>query len=407
MGNIGILAIGVLLIIAVLFIGYKMDTASDSTQARKAAKAVKDKKTKLKQKQSEYEYTDKEESDIYTNENLYDMHYESDDDESYESDFVSPNDLAEEDEYEEDDISLFEQQPTDNYTFNNDIDDEIAFETYDPADEAQEVEEVEEPEYEEYVEEEEAEPDGPEAIIDFGIFDNDDEEQAIEPVVNFEKTEENEEFEGFGGFETEPEPEPEKPKRRGRPKKVKEEKEEAPKAKKGRKAKKEVEPEQEPETEYDFSSTMVFDVDKLNAEIDSLDDDNFSYSDAVDMDSKISELDEEEVADTFADGPFKPIEEDAESFMDKINKMKEVASVDDFSGFSVDTRDEDLKAVHKKYTKKRTEEDFIDDTQISFMPDEQEEPAESVDIGFLAEMEKTLKQNQKDRMAKGRKKKDE
>lgn len=407
MGNIGILAIGVLLIIAVLFIGYKMDTASDSTQARKAAKAVKDKKTKLKQKQSEYEYTDKEESDIYTNENLYDMHYESDDDESYESDFVSPNDLAEEDEYEEDDISLFEQQPTDNYTFNNDIDDEIAFETYDPADEAQEVEEVEEPEYEEYVEEEEAEPDGPEAIIDFGIFDNDDEEQAIEPVVNFEKTEENEEFEGFGGFETEPEPEPEKPKRRGRPKKVKEEKEEAPKAKKGRKAKKEVEPEQEPETEYDFSSTMVFDVDKLNAEIDSLDDDNFSYSDAVDMDSKISELDEEKVADTFADGPFKPIEEDAESFMDKINKMKEVASVDDFSGFSVDTRDEDLKAVHKKYTKKKTEEDFIDDTQISFMPDEQEEPAESVDIGFLAEMEKTLKQNQKDRMAKGRKKKDE
>ena len=152
---------------------------------------------------------------------------------------------------------------------------------------------------------------------------------------------------------------------------------------------------------------MVFDVDKLNAEIDSLDDDNFSYSDAVDMDSKISELDEEEVADTFADGPFKPIEEDAESFMDKINKMKEVASVDDFSGFSVDTRDEDLKAVHKKYTKKKTEEDFIDDTQISFMPDEQEEPAESVDIGFLAEMEKTLKQNQKDRMAKGRKKKDE
>lgn len=408
MGNIGILAIGVLLIIAVLFIGYKMDTASDSTQARKAAKAVKDKKAKLKQKQSEYEYTDKEESDIYTNENLYDMHYESDDDESYESDFVSPNDLAEEDEYEEDDISLFEQQPTDNYTFNNDIDDEIAFETYDPADEAQEVEEVEEPEYEEYVEEEEAEPDGPEAIIDFGIFDNDDEEQAIEPVVNFEKTEENEEFEGFGGFETASEPEPEKPKRRGRPKKVKEEKEEAPKAKKGRKAKKEVEPEQEPETEYDFSSTMVFDVDKLNAEIDSLDDDNFSYSDAVDMDSKISELDdEEEVADTFVDGPFKPIEEDAESFMDKINKMKEVASVDDFSGFSVDTRDEDLKAVHKKYTKKKTEEDFIDDTQISFMPDEQEEPAESVDIGFLAEMEKTLKQNQKDRMAKGRKKKDE
>ena len=64
MGNIGILAIGVVLIVAVLFIGYKMDTASDSTHARKAAKAVKDKKSKLKQKQSEYEYTDKEESDI-------------------------------------------------------------------------------------------------------------------------------------------------------------------------------------------------------------------------------------------------------------------------------------------------------------------------------------------------------
>lgn len=94
--------------------------------------------------------------------------------------------------------------------------------------------------------------------------------------------------------------------------------------------------------------------------------------------------------------------------MDKINKMKEAASVDDFSGFSVDNRDEDLKAVHKKYTKKKTEEDFMNDTQISFMPDDkEEEPTESVDIGFLAEMEKTLKQNQKDRMTKGRKKKDE
>lgn len=396
MGNIGILAIGVVLIVAVLFIGYKMDTASDSTHARKAAKAVKDKKSKLKQKQSEYEYADKEESDIYANENLYDMHYESDDDETYESDYVSPNDLAEQDEYEEDDISLFEQQPTDNYTFNNDIDDEIAFEVYDPAETAQETQE---PEYEEYEEEDEAEPDGPEAVIDFGIFDNDDEEPVVEPVVDFEEVEEIE-------IKPEPEPEPAKPKRRGRPKKVKEEKEEAPKATRGRKAKKEVEVEPE---EADFSSTMVFDVDKLNAEIDSLDDNNFSYTDAVDMDSKISELDDEEdTSDTFVDGPFKPIEEDAESFMDKINKMKEAASVDDFSGFSVDTRDEDLKATHKKYTKKKTEEDFIDDTQFSFMPEEQaEEQTESVDIGFLAEMEKTLKQNQKDRMTKGRKKKDE
>lgn len=403
MGNIGILAIGGLLIFAVLFIGYKMDTAQ-SASARKSAKAVKTKKSKAK-KQDVYEYTDKEESDIYTQENLYDMSYNSDDEDGYETDYVSQNDLAEEDEYEEDDISLFEQQPTDNYTFNNDIDDNLDFETYDSEETVEEVSTYEEPEYEEFEEEEEAEADGPEAVIDFGIFDSDEEEPTVEPVFDFDIEPEEEEIE----VEIEPEPEPEKPKRRGRPKKVKEE---APKAPRGKKAKKEVEP--KPAKEPDFSSTMIFDVDKLNAEIDDLDNDSgfsvaskepeIEYTDAVDMDSRISELDDEVETNSFVDGPFKPVEEDAESFMDKINKMKEAASVEDFSGFSVDTRDEDLKAAHKKYTKKKTEEDFMNEPQISFMPEDKEEKEESVDIGFLAEMEKTLKQNQKDRMTKGKKK---
>ena len=379
MGNIGILAIGIVLIVVVLFIGYRMDTASNRSQARKAAKAVRDRK--LSENEEEYEYTDKEESDIYAEQNLYDMHYESDDEEEYESDFVSSRDLVEEDEYEEDDISLFENQSTEEYTFNNDLDDEIAFETYDPEEKSNRYEDVVEVE-----------------------------EEPEEEIV-------------FDAFEPEPEPEPEievepvKPKKtRGRPKKNKTE--ETPKSTRGRKAKKEVEPEpivEEPE-ENDFSSTMIFDVDKLNAEIDSLDEDfksrepEIEYSDALDMDAKILELDDDDnFSEPIVDGPFKPEADDAESFMDRINSMKEVASVDDFSGFSVDTKDEELREAHRKYTKKKTEEEInlMNDNQISFIEHPQEEATESVDIGFLAEMEKNLKQNQKDRMTKGKKKKDE
>ncbi len=55
MGNIGILAIGGLLIFAVLFIGYKMDTAQ-SASARKSDKAVNTKKSKAKN-DNLYEYT--------------------------------------------------------------------------------------------------------------------------------------------------------------------------------------------------------------------------------------------------------------------------------------------------------------------------------------------------------------
>lgn len=390
MGNIGILAIGVVLIVAVLVIGYKMDTASNRTQARKAAKSIKDKSSK--QIEDEYEYTDKEEADIYAEQNLYDMHYDSDDEEGYESDFVSPRDLAEEEEYEEDDISLFEKQSADEYTFNNDIDDELDFEIYDPEEKVNNYDEV--PEYEETIEIEE-EPEAEE--VEFEGFTN-----ASRPETEIEEE-----------VELEEEPEPVKPKKtRGRPRKNKEE---APKATRGRKAKKEVESEPVVE-EHDFSSTMIFDVDRLNAEIDSLDEDlaprepEVEYSDAVDIDAKISELeDDDNFSEPIVDGPFKPVEEDAESFMDRINQMKEAASVDDFSGFSVDSKDEDIRDAHKKYTKRKTEEEInlMNDNQISFIQEPQETPTESVDIGFLAEMEKTLKQNQKDRMAKYKKKKEE
>lgn len=405
MGNIGILAIGIVLIVAVLFIGYKMDTAPDKVQARKLDK---DRKSKHLEDDYDYEYTDREESDIYTNENLYDMHYESDDNESYESDFVTSKDLMEENEYEEDDISLFENQSTEEYTFNNDLDDEISFETYDQDEVVQQYQETPEyqevPEYEE-IEKVEEEPE----VQDIMGFEAFEQEEVVEPEDEVQIEE-----------EPEIEPEPEKPKKtRGRPRKNKSE-EDSSKPKRGRKAKKEVEPEpivEEPED--DFSSTMIFDVDRLNAEIDSLDEDNFplhseepeiEYSDAVDMDEKILELeDDDNFSEPAIDGPFKPVEEDAESFMDKINRMKEIASADNVSDFSVDNKDEELKAIHKKYTRKKTAEeiDLMSDNQISFIQEPEEEPKETVDIGFLAEMEKTLKQNQKDRIAKGKKKKDE
>lgn len=412
MGNIGILAIGIVLIVAVLFIGYKMDTAPDKAPVRKTPKPVKDKKSKHLEDNYDYEYTDREESDIYTNENLYDMHYESDDNESYESDFVTSKDLMEENEYEEDDISLFENQSTEEYTFNNDLDDEISFETYDQDEVIEQYQETpqyqEVPEFEEVVDVEEVEEE-PE-VQDIMGFETFEQEEVVEPEVEVQIEE-----------EPEIEPEPEKTKKtKGRPRKNKSE-EEVAKPKRGRKAKKEVEPEpivEEPE-EDDFSSTMIFDVDRLNAEIDSLDEDNYSliseepeieYSDAVDMDEKILELDDDDdFSEPVVDGPFKPVEEDAESFMDKINRMKEIASADNVSDFSVDNKDEELKAIHKKYTRKKTAEeiDLMNDNQISFIQEPEEEPTETVDIGFLAEMEKTLKQNQKDRIAKGKKKKDE
>ena len=51
MGNIGILILGAVLIIAVLFIGYKMDTAAEKAPKMKAPKKQKAQKNKTKVKE--------------------------------------------------------------------------------------------------------------------------------------------------------------------------------------------------------------------------------------------------------------------------------------------------------------------------------------------------------------------
>ena len=134
MGNIGTLALGALLIIGVLFIGYKMDTASERVpkkKAPKAPKAPKKPKTKIKE-----EYVEEVAQEIDE-----DMPYDGEEDEFFANDSVN--------EYEEDDVSLFGASEEVESTFNNDIDDAISF-NVEPKQEY--VEETVVPVQEEYIE---------------------------------------------------------------------------------------------------------------------------------------------------------------------------------------------------------------------------------------------------------------
>ena len=112
MGNIGTLALGALLILGVLFIGYKMDTASEKAPVRKKQQVPKtQKKSKVKE-----EYIEETLEDIYD----LDIPYESEENEFFTNDSIN--------KYEEDDISLFGASEDVEFTFDNDIDDEISFE---------------------------------------------------------------------------------------------------------------------------------------------------------------------------------------------------------------------------------------------------------------------------------------
>lgn len=357
MGNIGILILGAVLIIAVLFIGYKMDTAAEKAPKMRAPKKPKAPKKKVKVKEEYDEEPLDEESDDKFPTDLSDDNIEDYTEEVYESDDIEQEDLVEDSAYEDEDVSLFSTSDNVESTFNNDIDNELSFETEEPV-------------------------------------------ASKKPVVESYEPEEL--------------------------------------------------PEEKSQEVDDFSSTMIFDTDKLNGEleeIDKMDDLNAmldmvgdlervgnmqsdysnsnnhsepeDFSEPVyDIDDKIKALDEDDysvnsapvVEDTVNEGPIKPDTDDAESFMNQLKKLQETAEADDFSGFVVDNKDKELKETHKRYTKKKS---VISEEaqQISFMPEENETEEDislgdsGMDMNFLAEMEKNLKANQKERLAKNKTKK--
>lgn len=388
MGKLGILAVGAILIIGVLFIGYKMDNVEPKSPARKAPKAPK-KKTKVKNEYME-EKEDKKEENLYPTPDVSEIPYENDDNEYYEEDNVNQSDLMESNEYEDEDISLFSSSDNVESTFNNDIDNELSFET-------EEKEDI-------IIPDEEAVP---EPI----------EEPTPEPI---------------------PEPVEEVKPKRGRRKKVVEEPAPEPVV-------------EEPVQAEETYSTMIFDTEKLNSELEEIDNmdkaninttpeidnrldifgQNFGASEpepatsesapvvseelepedysapVYDIDEKIEALDDDvptqKNEEESVDGPFKPAENEAESFMNELKRMKESAEADDFVGFAVETKSEELKEIHKKYTKKKSASIEEDNLQISFIPaqEKNEEPKkDDVDMNFLAQMEKNLKESQKERLTK-------
>lgn len=127
-GNIAPLIIGALLLCCVLFIGYKMDQTPEYEPAPKKMKPAKPpKKMKIEQNETP-EITEQEESEIFGLENKNDIPYEKDENEYYEKDeIVDFSTLPEDDEYEEDDVSLFMLDENSKSSFEN-IDDDISFE---------------------------------------------------------------------------------------------------------------------------------------------------------------------------------------------------------------------------------------------------------------------------------------
>lgn len=376
MGNLGTLALGALLIIGVLFIGYKMDTSSQKSYKSKVSKRKKDKSPFRE------EYDEDDDDDIYPSKissdsfeddeqgnftTKYDKYYEDDDTETYEydndysqeyeADEINQSDLVEDNAYEEEDISFFKNNDDIQTTFDDDIDNNIAFETE-------------------------------EDNLNSNLVQEEIAEIEPEPIVE--------------------EVVPAKPKRgRGRPKKVKE-----PEI---------VTPEVVDEPEDDFSSTMVFDTEKLYGALDELDsmdkkpeidsvEEPEDYAEPVyDIDDKISEL-EDENSEPVYDNLVQQEPDDAESFMNQLKRMQESAEAEDFSGFVVDNKDTELKEVHKKYTKKKLDP-MEDISPISFIPEvEKKEDTVSSDVGmdmnFLEQMEKNLKATQKERLSKKKKDKD-
>lgn len=132
--NVGILAVGALLICCVLFLGYKMDQSpKEDNSIKKMKQPKKPKPAKpIKNRKIENDFieeiTEQEESEIFGLENKNDIPYEKDENEFYEKDTdIDDFSLNEENEYEEDDVSLFMLDENSKSSFEN-IDDDISFE---------------------------------------------------------------------------------------------------------------------------------------------------------------------------------------------------------------------------------------------------------------------------------------
>lgn len=132
LGNVGVLAVGALLICCVLFMGYKMDQApKQDASINKVKLPKKPKQTKNNKKENEVveEITEQDESEIFGLENKKDIPYEKDENEHYEKDTdLDTFSLNEDDEYEEDDVSLFMLDENSKSSFET-IDDDISFES--------------------------------------------------------------------------------------------------------------------------------------------------------------------------------------------------------------------------------------------------------------------------------------
>lgn len=118
-GDIVPFVIGAILIVGVLFLAYKMDNSAEGT--------INIKRKKAKKANKQQDISEKQEAQIYAEENKTDIPYEEDYGQTYEKDDIDENGLYEDTEYEEDDISLFNSENTQESSF-DDIDDDISYE---------------------------------------------------------------------------------------------------------------------------------------------------------------------------------------------------------------------------------------------------------------------------------------
>ena len=287
-GNIVPFLLGAVLILCVLFIGYKMDKSAENTPKIKKSKMKKipNKKNDLESE----EHSSKEETKVYAEENKNDIPYEADEDEYYENDKNFDYDgLNEEIEYEEDDISLFDMEDEHESSF-EDIDDDISYDT-----------------------------------------------------------DKQEEYSGYKDLN------------------------------------------------YD-SNTVSYDN-----EIDSIKE-NIQEDNNNDTEIMSSEIDKkEEVEDLNTDSVpqvAKVESQDAESFMNEINKYKEMADDEEFTGFTTNpiSRTEQKESFNKYLKKKETKKEAVSKEET--VEETIEEPTGEMDLGFLNQMEQSLKKDQEERMKK-------
>lgn len=207
-GDIVPFALGALLIVCVLLIGYKMDKSAENAPTIKKQK-VQNKKAKNDKKEREgvKEYSETEEAQIYAEENKADIPYEADENEYYDSDSnFDYSGLNDDVEYEEDDVSLFSSENNQESSF-DDIDDNISYE----------VESIEEPikeeddfEYSDAIEGLDEKIDSLDDINEDGtsnsvselVKDEEQDAQSFMNELNKYKAEAEQEEEEFPGFTT-------------------------------------------------------------------------------------------------------------------------------------------------------------------------------------------------------------